>query len=263
MQWDSSPELQAVHLEYLAVYQVFRCAICSRNKASRGTSSCILPKHLHKHPHQHLAHMAETELEDIMASVLRDYPLHQGRHPSVPLFPSNILPPSIPGLQVERGTYCTLCLELYKGTESVARRRLVTHINKQHPGITPGSVIATGKIQAFYQSGNSTIWFPVDSNHPIPDHNQVQQAYLQDTRRMGSQLDSTVIRAFDPRDRSPLMTKHKWDLLLDGLSPENIISLIALPRREEPMYLKETLKDWVCEFFLGVHSYVNHHLRGV
>nr|KIR45786.1 hypothetical protein I312_05148 [Cryptococcus bacillisporus CA1280] len=61
--------------------------------------------------------MAETELEDIMASVLRDYPLHQGRHPSVPLFPSNILPPSIPGLQVERGTYCTLCLELYKGTE--------------------------------------------------------------------------------------------------------------------------------------------------
>ncbi|XAO24264.1 hypothetical protein I312_103060 [Cryptococcus bacillisporus CA1280] len=84
VQWDSFPELQAVHLEYLAVYKVFRCAICSSNKASSGTLCCIPPKHLHNHVHQHLPHMAETELEDIMASVLRDYPLHQGRHPSVP-----------------------------------------------------------------------------------------------------------------------------------------------------------------------------------
>ncbi|OWZ30977.1 hypothetical protein C347_03971 [Cryptococcus neoformans AD2-60a] len=55
------------------------------------------------------------------------------------------------------------------------------------------------------------------------------------------------------------MTKHKWDLLLDGLSPQSILSLIALPSRDEPMYLKVTLKDWVYEFFLEVNTYIDHH----
>lgn len=157
------------------------------------------------------------------------------------------------------GSYCTLCLQLHRGVESGRRRKLVTHINKQHPGITPDSIIATGNIQAFYESGNSTIWFPVDSNSSSHDLNQLQQAYLQDTGRMASQLGSTVVKAFDPRDRSPLMTKHKWDLLLEGLSVQSIISLIALPRREEPMYLKETLANWVSEFFLEINSYINDH----
>lgn len=259
VQWHSSDELEAVHLEYLPVYHVFRCSICSSNKESRGTSSCITPKHLHSHPHQHLPHMAATELQTVMTNLLRRYPLHQGQHPSVPFFPNNILPPLIPGLQVEMGVYCTLCLQLHKGAESVTRRRLVTHIKKQHPGITPDSVIATGNIQAFYQCGNATIWFPVDTSNSLHDFNQLQQSYLQDTRGIRSQLGSTVVRAFDPKDRSPLMTKHKWDLLLDGLSPQSILSLIALPSRDEPMYLKETLKDWVYEFFLEVNTYIDHH----
>ncbi|OXH13240.1 hypothetical protein C369_02564, partial [Cryptococcus neoformans A5-35-17] len=259
VQWHSSDELEAVHLEYLPVYHVFRCSICSSNKESRGTSSCITPKHLHSHPHQHLPHMAATELQAVMTNLLRRYPLHQGQHPSVPFFPNNILPPLIPGLQIEMGMYCAICLQLYKGIQSVTRRRLVTHIKKQHPGITPDSVIATGNIQAFYQCGNATIWFPVDTSNSLHDFNQLQQSYLQDTRGIRSQLGSTVVRAFDPKDRSPLMTKHKWDLLLDGLSPQSILSLIALPSRDEPMYLKVTLKDWVYEFFLKVNTYIDHH----
>ncbi|OWZ33010.1 hypothetical protein C353_05708, partial [Cryptococcus neoformans AD1-83a] len=203
--------------------------------------------------------MAATELQAVMTNLLRRYPLHQGQHPSVPFFPNNILPPLIPGLQIEMGMYCAICLQLYKGIQSVTRRRLVTHIKKQHPGITPDSVIATGNIQAFYQCGNATIWFPVDTSNSLHDFNQLQQSYLQDTRGIRSQLGSTVVRAFDPKDRSPLMTKHKWDLLLDGLSPQSILSLIALPSRDEPMYLKVTLKDWVYEFFLEVNAYIDHH----
>lgn len=259
VQWDSSPELQDVHLEYLPIYQVFRCTICSGGNMSRGTSSCILSKNLQHHVHQHLPHMTETQLEDIMTSVLSHYPPYQGQHPKIPFFLNGMLPPSIPGLKVEKGTYCTLCLQLHKGVESVIRRKLVMHINKQHAGITPDSITATGSIQAFYQSGNSTIWFPVQSNHSILNHNQLQQAYLQDSRRVARSEHSIVIRALDPTDRSPLMTKHKWDLLLHGLSPDVIISLIALPRREEPMFLKETLKDWVGEFFLEINSYINNH----
>lgn len=119
VQWHSSDELEAVHLEYLPVYRVFRCSICSSNKKSKGTSSCITPKHLHSHPHQHLPHITATELQTVMTNLLRRYPLHQGQHPSVPFFPNNILPPLIPGLQVEMGVYCTLCLQLHKGAESI------------------------------------------------------------------------------------------------------------------------------------------------
>lgn len=203
--------------------------------------------------------MTNIQLEDIMTSVLSNYPPHQGQHPKIPFFPNALLPPSIPGLKVEMGTYCNLCLQLHKSIESGTRRKLVTHINKQHAGITPDSAIGTGNIQAFYQCGKATIWFPVQANSSILNHDQLQQAYLQDSRRVARSEHSTVIRALDPMDRSPLMTKHKWDILLDGLSPDVIISLIALPRREEPMFLKETLKDWVGEFFLEVNSYVNDH----
>lgn len=74
--------------------------------------------------------------------------------------------------------------------------------------------------------------------------------------RIPSTHDAAVCNAFDPRDRSPLLTKLKWDILLQGIPPENIIHLVSNPTKDEPLYYNNLLKVWVQSFFMDINNYL-------
>lgn len=227
----------------------------SNRKAPKG---CIDPANLAKHLRTfHDSKHSLEEIQEQIDHVISHYPPHDGSHPLIPFFPNGILPPPIPGVPQEVGFYCTLCREVRKGDKKAGYSRLITHCNKEHPDQSSHSVIQKGTIQALYHSGKSTFYFPVNSLYSEQDAQPAQQAYLQDDMRIPSTHDGAVCNAFDPRDRSPLLTKLKWDVLLQGIPPENILPLVSNPAKDEPLYYNSLLKVWVRGFFMDINSYLD------
>ncbi|OWZ74721.1 hypothetical protein C365_07059, partial [Cryptococcus neoformans Bt85] len=256
--WVSSPDLFALKLQYLPVYKVFRCTSCMTSSNRNAPKGCIHSSNLAKH--LHTFHDCKRSLEDIQQqinAVISDHPPHEGSHPHVPFFPDGILPPAVPGVAQEIGLYCMLCREVRKGEKKAGHSRLVTHCNKEHPGQSAHSIIRKGTIQAFYYSGKSAFYFPVNPSYSELDAEPFQQAYGQDGMRIQSTHDAAVCTAFDPRDRSPLLTKLKWDLLLQGIPPEDILPLVSNPTKDEPLYYNNLLKLWIKGFFMDVNNYLD------
>lgn len=247
-----------LRLQYLPVYKVFRCTRCMASTNPKAPKGCIHPAKLAKHLLSY--HDSKHSLEEIQQQIDRlssNHPPHESLHPLIPFFPSGILPPAIPGVAREIGFYCTLCKKVHKGDNKVGYSKLITHCNKKHPGHQSHSVIQKGTIQALYYSGRSTFYFPVNPSYSELGAEPAQQAYDQDDMRIRSTHDAAVCTAFDPRDRSPLLTKLKWDLLLQGIPPENILPLVSNPTKDEPLYYNNLLKLWIKGFFMDVNNYVD------
>lgn len=255
--WVSPPELLALKLEYSSAYQVFRCMRCMTVSNRKAPKGCIHPADLDKHVHTF--HDCKRCLEDIQEeinTIFSNYPPHQGRHPMIPLFPHGILPPAIPDVAQEIGFYCTLCRQVRKGEKKDGYARLVTHCHKEHPGSSAHSVIQKGTVQALYRSGTSTFYFPVNRSYSEEEVRPLEQAYQQDSLRVGSMHDAAFCHTFDPRDRSPLLTKLKWDVLLQDIPPESILSLVCNPTKDEPLFYEDALKVWITDMFMEINNYL-------
>ncbi|OXG13590.1 hypothetical protein C367_06137 [Cryptococcus neoformans Ze90-1] len=259
--WVSSPDLIALKLQYLPIYKVFRCTFCITACNRNSPKGCIHPANLAKHLRNfHDSRHSLEEIQQQINAVFSNYPPHEGLHPLIPSFPDGILPPAIPGVTQETGFYCTLCRTTRKGQKKAAHAKLITHCNKEHPGHRSRSLIQKGIVQGLYYSGRSTFYFPVDPFFSeAADEEPAQQAYQQDGMRITSTHDAAVCKAFDPRDRSPLLTKLKWDLLLQGIPSEDIISLVSNPTKDELPYCNNLLRVWVQTFFMDINNYLAKH----
>lgn len=67
------------------------------------------------------------------------------------------------------------------------------------------------------------------------------------------------MKAFDPRDRSPLLTKLKWDVLMEGLSSELVMGLVNVPQKGEILSYNSDLKPLVQGYFTSANKLIEQY----
>lgn len=232
-------------MEYHPLFALYRCHTCITNPTIRSTIVPIKSDNLCNHlKNRHFTILSEDDLALKLAEVFFQHPPHQGSYPTIPVFSNHTYLPPIPGVPVEEGLICQCCCYIQKKISPKGYVSVRTHITTLHPTIPTSQVnrsFIKGSYQALYLKSNVSFNFPVDPTYSPTPSDSFEALYLKDTDRTREGYGSCM-KAFDPRDRSPLLTKLKWDVLMEGLSSELVMGLVNVPQKGEILSYNSDLK---------------------